>query len=219
MSSPESAISKIFRSSVTLSEMFIDRKYTKVKLKYKTLDELRDATSLEGESDSPTTEVTSSITDVSKILYNKSIVLLNARNTKGEDVSVYWYGKINSKLVKYHLSQEEPHIFLIHESPIASQAKTLIKDVKNIRIELFMLAETLYNLTKHSYSPQYSLCSDEEKEEVLRKYAVSPDDLPRLLINEPAARYFGAEKGQIFRILRKDTVHKGEMSIGYRVVA
>ena len=50
--------------------------------------------------------------------------------------------------------------------------------------------------------PKHELITDEEKKELLKIYRAKEIHLPKMLASDPIARYFGARKGQIFKITR-----------------
>jgi DNA-directed RNA polymerase subunit H len=58
--------------------------------------------------------------------------------------------------------------------------------------------------------------SEKEKKELLEKYHIKPDQLPRILTNDPAVISTGAKPGQIVRIIRKSPTAK--YATAYRLV-
>jgi len=58
--------------------------------------------------------------------------------------------------------------------------------------------------------------SDKEKKELLEKYRIKPDQLPRILANDPAVISAGAKPGQIVKIIRKSPTAK--YATAYRLV-
>jgi DNA-directed RNA polymerase subunit H (RpoH/RPB5) len=50
--------------------------------------------------------------------------------------------------------------------------------------------------------------SDKEKKELLEKYSIRPDQLPRILATDPAALSIGAKPGQIIKIHRDSRTAK-----------
>ena len=45
--------------------------------------------------------------------------------------------------------------------------------------------------------PRHVLLSDEEKRELLDRYKLRENQLPRLKSSDPVAQYFGAQRGQV----------------------
>ncbi len=64
--------------------------------------------------------------------------------------------------------------------------------------------------------PKHELLSKEEAEEVLKKYNVAREEMPKIKIDDPAIEEIESEAGDIFRITRINPV-AGE-SFYYRVV-
>jgi len=58
--------------------------------------------------------------------------------------------------------------------------------------------------------------SEKEKKELLEKYDIRPDQLPRILATDPAVLSTGARPGQIIKITRKSPTAK--YATAYRLV-
>ncbi|MEM5830241.1 MAG: DNA-directed RNA polymerase subunit RpoH/Rpb5 C-terminal domain-containing protein [Candidatus Aenigmatarchaeota archaeon] len=67
----------------------------------------------------------------------------------------------------------------------------------------------------HFLSPKYSILSEEEKEELLKKYGAKLHQLPKILVTDPVVKALGAKVGDVIKIER-DIL--GIKSIYYRVV-
>ena len=81
--------------------------------------------------------------------------------------------------------------------------KALEKVSGKCHVETFKQAELMINITKHKLVPQHEILSDKEKKKLLDKYKLNSEaQLPRIQKNDPIARYFGAQKGQVFKITR-----------------
>ncbi|MBU0497832.1 MAG: DNA-directed RNA polymerase subunit H [Candidatus Thermoplasmatota archaeon] len=57
---------------------------------------------------------------------------------------------------------------------------------------------------------------DKETKELLKKYNIKPEQLPKLLNTDPTAIAIGAQPGQIVKITRKSPT--AETAIAYRLV-
>ncbi|MEM0243451.1 MAG: DNA-directed RNA polymerase subunit H [Candidatus Aenigmatarchaeota archaeon] len=64
-------------------------------------------------------------------------------------------------------------------------------------------------------SPKYSILSEEEKNELLKKLGAKLSQLPKIFIDDPAVKALGAKVGDVIKIER-DIL--GLKSIYYRVV-
>jgi DNA-directed RNA polymerase subunit H len=69
------------------------------------------------------------------------------------------------------------------------------------------------NVLKHKLVPKHRILS--EKEELLKKYNVSLDKLPKILITDPVVKALNAKIGDVIEIERD---FEGFKSIYYRVV-
>ncbi|MCD6572033.1 MAG: DNA-directed RNA polymerase subunit H [Thermoplasmata archaeon] len=72
------------------------------------------------------------------------------------------------------------------------------------------------DVLKHELVPEHIILSDKDAKEVLKKYNVSIDQLPRIFDTDPVVRAIGAKPGQIIKIIRRSPTAK--KSIAYRVV-
>eukprot|EP00994_Dinema_validum_P006959 NODE_5442_length_408_cov_21.888579_g4757_i0.p1 GENE.NODE_5442_length_408_cov_21.888579_g4757_i0~~NODE_5442_length_408_cov_21.888579_g4757_i0.p1 ORF type:complete len:87 (-),score=10.12 NODE_5442_length_408_cov_21.888579_g4757_i0:71-331(-) len=72
-----------------------------------------------------------------------------------------------------------------------------------MRFEQFAENELMVNITKHELVPQHVPLTDEEKRAFLKKHKLKEKDLPRIQPGDPVCCYFGMQKGQVFKIIRK----------------
>ena len=50
--------------------------------------------------------------------------------------------------------------------------------------------------------PKHSILNEDDKANLLKKYKVKENQLPKILCDDPIARYFGAKRGQVMKIVR-----------------
>ncbi|KAE9462893.1 hypothetical protein C3L33_05200, partial [Rhododendron williamsianum] len=93
---------------------------------------------------------------------------------------------------------------LVIQHGLTPQAKAVIGEVaKKYRMETFQDSELLVNINEHELVPKHEVLTSKEENELLEKYKVKRAQLPRMLVTDPIARYFGLKMGQIVKITRK----------------
>jgi DNA-directed RNA polymerase subunit H len=75
---------------------------------------------------------------------------------------------------------------------------------------------TKFAVKDHESVPEHILLSPEECEEVLKRYDIEAPQLPKIHVNDPAAKEIGAKVGDIIRVVRRSPTAK--QSIFYRLV-
>ena len=74
-----------------------------------------------------------------------------------------------------------------------------------------------FNILNHEFVPEHIIINQEERKELLEKYNIKPENLPKILINDPVVKALKAKEGNILKIIRK-SVTAGN-SLYYRIVA
>jgi DNA-directed RNA polymerase subunit H len=73
-----------------------------------------------------------------------------------------------------------------------------------------------FNIMGHQLVPHHSVISETEKKEMMEKYNITADQLPKILDTDPVAASIGAKPGQIIKVMRKS--HTAKEAIAYRLV-
>ena len=73
-----------------------------------------------------------------------------------------------------------------------------------------------FEIMGHDLVPHHEVISDEEKEKMMKKFNTTPDQLPKIMDNDPVAFSIGAKPGQVIKITRKS--HTAKEAVAYRFV-
>ncbi|CAM6125902.1 unnamed protein product [Calypogeia fissa] len=86
------------------------------------------------------------------------------------------------------------------------------------RIEVFQEAELLVNIKDSVLVPEHHVLTDDEKKTIMASFNASSAQMPRLLEDDPVARYFGLKKGQMVKIVRRGQNAADSDSVSYRLL-
>lgn len=78
------------------------------------------------------------------------------------------------------------------------------------------MKEKKFNILDHELVPQHIILSEKEVEEVLKRFNIQPENLPKILINDPVVKAIGAKKGDVIKIIRKSKT--ASKVVAYRLV-
>ena len=76
--------------------------------------------------------------------------------------------------------------------------------------------KTQLNILQHKLVPLHVILTEKERNEVLNKYKITPDQLPKIINTDPVAISIDAQPGQIVKIIRKS--HTAKEAVAYRLV-
>jgi DNA-directed RNA polymerase subunit H len=76
--------------------------------------------------------------------------------------------------------------------------------------------EVRFNVLNHVNVPLHEVLSDEEAAELLERYGIVREQLPKIKNNDPAAKVIGAQPGNIIRITRRSPT--AGVATAYRLV-
>ena len=116
--------------------------------------------------------------------------------------------KVNLATVKRYFNKmqaENVHrsIIVVQQgvTPTARQAMVSMRSA-SFTMEEFMEAELMINITEHELVPKHHVMSAEEKRELLLRYKLKENQLPRIQHTDPVARYLGLKRGEVVKIIR-----------------
>ena len=73
-----------------------------------------------------------------------------------------------------------------------------------------------FDIMNHDLVPLHQIISEKDKNDLLKKYKIEPNQLPKILDTDPVCISIGAKPGQILKIVRKS--HTADESFSYRLV-
>lgn len=119
---------------------------------------------------------------------------------------------------KYFEETQTSHAIVIYNATVTAFAKQSINtlEAQGKVLEFFKYDELTYNITKHKLVPRHMLISDSEKQQLLNHYKVHESQLACILKSDPVVRYYNAQPGNVFKIIRHSDVT--QHSVTYRVV-
>lgn len=131
-------------------------------------------------------------------------------------------GKVGVELIKNLLMKmrdDKVHQgIIVVPLPITPHAKKGIAEVNRVvTVEVFEEAELVTNITEHKLINKYYVLDNQAKKELLKKYTVQDTQLPRILVSDPVARYYGLKRGQVVKIRRSDVTSLDYYTYRYAV--
>ena len=163
---------------------------------------------------------------------NDRVAVFFIRGTD-KKVTVYYciHNQINAATFESKLTTMQgegmKRVILVFGGDLTSDAKKVCIMVVNygqklngfsssMIVEHFSEDELVVDITEHELVPEHQLLKPQEKAYLLKQYGLEERQLPQIQKRDPIARYFGAQKGQVFRIVRKsETAGK---YVTYRIV-
>ena len=70
------------------------------------------------------------------------------------------------------------------------------------RLEYFKDSELLVDITEHELVPEHIVLSNAEKKTLLNRYRLKANQLPKIQLSDPVARYYGLIQKQVVKIIR-----------------
>jgi DNA-directed RNA polymerase subunit H len=90
------------------------------------------------------------------------------------------------------------------------------REAKAAGIETFSIKFPFFNLFKHYLVPVHEFATEEEVDELEKKYSIYKYQLPKISSEDPAVQLLGAKVGDVLKI-KRDSPTAGEFLV-YRTV-
>jgi DNA-directed RNA polymerase subunit H (RpoH/RPB5) len=148
-------------------------------------------------------------------LRKKDDVYLIYGNTDNQKVIVWCYqsDKLNIDGIKEFICVLEKdryrHGIIIYQNTMTSSTKKVLDNLYKFCIELFLLKELQYDLTKFRYFCHHEKLRGEQAKAIREKFG---NNLPNMLKTDVVSRYYYFQKNDVIRITRRNG------TITYRVV-
>lgn len=82
-------------------------------------------------------------------------------------------------------------------------------------LQIFYIKTLLFDITKHSFVPEYRILSSEEKQDVMKKFKIDDKKCPQIKVNDPLGSFYGIKVGQMIETkYHSDT---NGVTISYRI--
>ncbi|KAI9633600.1 DNA-directed RNA polymerases ii 24 kda polypeptide [Dioszegia hungarica] len=194
MSEIDRELARLWRVSRTVHEMCKDRGYAVAEYEInETLDDFRDRYGGSGVPDSR----------------GGMSFPCDHENAQGDRIYVYFCPEknVSKAAMKTMYGALEKHSakkgIIIYAEKLSSVArKTMQEMASEYHVEEFPEAELLVNITKHFLVPKHQIMAPSEKAELIKKYRLKETQLPRIMVTDPVAKYYGMRRGQVMKIER-----------------
>ena len=147
--------------------------------------------------------------NIKKIINTQSDDLIYKVDFENEDKKYVIIKILNQKITAINktspigefLHQYKNDNKLVIVKSISNKTKQLVINTYP-NTEVFLEKELMMNLIEHIYVPLHEILSNEESLQIIETYNTRKRDMPKMLTNEPIARYYNMQPGQICRIIR-----------------
>ena len=166
----------IVKSYVTLKEMLTDRGYN--------------------------TDMLTAISDVELDAMAKANKIFSIQVNDNTKIVYYTNSKFKINDLKKFFADDE-HIILVFKEKINNLNIKNLKEQTNVTIEIFMMKELQYNISRHILVPKHEIVEDEKEiDAILETYQLKKNQLPIILKTDPMARYMDMKAGDVMKITR-----------------
>lgn len=164
----------------------------------------------------------------SKYVANEVPVLNFLASRNGDNIMVVFFNdqhtaKLGLAPIRELVTMMEEHgckdaLLVVHDG-LTSPAASMLRELEaksGIVITAFQADTLLYDIWEHAAVPRHTLLTPTQRAALLKDLRCTPDQLPRMLRDDPMARYMGLRCGDVVRIDRPSiTVGR---DVYYRIV-
>jgi DNA-directed RNA polymerase I, II, and III subunit RPABC1 len=153
-----------------------------------------------------------------------SFMTLLYKKSYSDKIIVLWPNESSTGTIKkIQAKMEQENIkraIIIINGTLSSSAKGEISKFSSqgTYINVYTLIEAQFNVMNHYLVPKHDICTETEKKKLLKSYAIKEENIPSILLEDPAIRHIGAIKGQLVKITRSSETQLGLNSVSYRIV-
>lgn len=161
----------------------------------------------------------------------ENLTMTFTKGNKGSPIMTFWTNNLGTgdvKMIYETIKEAEINTaIVIHVTKVTPSAIPVLAKLRQLKpsftIEPFLVSELQINITRHVDVPRHIICSAQKKKDILEKYGVTKEQLPRILSTDPVCRYLGAKKGQLIKVVRTSEsipfIQSKELfDISYRIV-
>mgnify|MGYP002630775041 CR=1 FL=1 len=93
-------------------------------------------------------------------------------------------------------------LVVVYKASITSFAKQFISTDLNLYVQSFSEKELSFNITKHKLVPKHRRLSNDEKNDILKKYRTALKNYPLISHQDAVSRYYSFVPGELIEITR-----------------
>lgn len=161
---------------------------------------------------------------ISNASFSRSKLDFVAERAREDKLKImFWENKIGVVAVRAILKSMEKYdiaaVMIISKDKMTARGKKAVSEINRslaMSIEHFTDDEVSVDITEHQWMSPHRIMSNVETKELLERYKVELQYLPKILKTDAMCRYIGGNVGQCIEIIR--TSETAGTSLYYRVV-